>query len=142
MRTRKGWADACFAERVAKYVRHGHIQTTPDFARIWRKAALTDAPAYPRLGALRLPPLPLPDGGKLEAFSGPTRRSNWGIPGALLAGDRSSLEKPAQLVAVGVSAFVSLQQKHESPPYEPRVRELLPSAKSRHSRPFKAERSC
>ena len=80
---------------------------------------------------LRLPALPpaLTAADELQRlYRGPTKRSNWVIPGRVLAGDRSSVDGATaldELVAAGVDTFVCLQTKGELanlPPYADRAR--------------------
>ena len=62
--------------------------------------------------AMELPPLPSKKSKRDEligSFRGPTKRSNWVVPGRLMAGDRSSLDCPEGLAAIlkaGVSCIV------------------------------------
>ena len=81
----------------------------------------------------KLPALPPSDAVYAElksAYQGPTKRSNWLVPGLVLAGDRSSLDSTTamqRLVGVGVDTFVCLQSKGELanlPPYEENARAL------------------
>ena len=80
---------------------------------------------------LRLPALPpaLTAADELQRlYRGPTKRSNWVIPGRVLAGDRSAVDGATtldELVATGVDTFVCLQTKGELanlPPYAHRAR--------------------
>lgn len=69
---------------------------------------------------MNLPPLPPTDISREELVAshrGPTKRSNWVIPGSLLCGDRSSLDSEEGLNAifsVGVSMVVCLQTRQET----------------------------
>lgn len=67
-----------------------------------------------------LPPLPrtdLPRGELVASHRGPTKRSNWVVPGVLMAGDRSGLDSEAGLGALlkaGVTTIVCLQSRQET----------------------------
>ena len=59
-----------------------------------------------------LPPALTPREELKAVYRGPTKRSNWVVPGRVLAGDRSSVDKPAsleELIRLGVDTFVCLQ---------------------------------
>ncbi|EOD26859.1 hypothetical protein EMIHUDRAFT_430115 [Emiliania huxleyi CCMP1516] len=62
------------------------------------------------------------------AFRGPTPRSNWIVPGRILCGERPH-DNLKLLCGAGVTTFVSLQTKGESPPYDSGVTKLTPSAR-------------
>ncbi|KAL1524949.1 hypothetical protein AB1Y20_019825 [Prymnesium parvum] len=87
-----------------------------------------DSPRGFRLPAL--PPATTPFEELRSLFRGPTKRSNWVIPGLVLAGDRSAVDGYASLegiVRAGVDTFVCLQTKGELvnlPSYEERAREI------------------
>jgi len=67
-----------------------------------------------------LPPMPPTDGPRESLVSthrGPTKRSNWVVPGSLLCGDRSSLDSEDGLIAIlkaGVTTIVCLQSRQET----------------------------
>lgn len=69
---------------------------------------------------LQLPPLPersLPLADLKSSYRGPTKRSNWVIPGVLLAGDRSSVDSEEGVKAIlkaGIRTFVCLQTRQET----------------------------
>lgn len=69
---------------------------------------------------MNLPPLPSTDVARDELvpeYRGPTKRSNWVVPGLLLCGDRSSLDKDASLRAIldaGITTIVCLQTRQET----------------------------
>lgn len=84
-----------------------------------------------------LPPLPLTSRDLICSHRGPTARSNWVVPGRLLAGDRASLDDEASLKAVmatGVSMIVCLQSRSEvklAVDYRPRAVALNPELRVR-----------
>eukprot|EP00747_Dinoflagellata_sp_TGD_P077557 gnl/TRDRNA2_/TRDRNA2_159640_c1_seq1.p1 gnl/TRDRNA2_/TRDRNA2_159640_c1~~gnl/TRDRNA2_/TRDRNA2_159640_c1_seq1.p1 ORF type:complete len:786 (+),score=169.28 gnl/TRDRNA2_/TRDRNA2_159640_c1_seq1:70-2358(+) len=75
------------------------------------------AAASPLAGLPTLPPLQCPLPELISSHRGPTKRSNWVVPGFLLAGDRSSLDNDAGLRAIlgiGVTTIVCLQSRQET----------------------------
>eukprot|EP00913_Durusdinium_trenchii_P026617 g24973.t1 len=85
---------------------------------------------------MELPPLPPKSTTReqlVPSFRGPTKRSNWVIPGRLMAGDRSSLDTEETLQAVlraGVTCIVCLQSRQETSSavdYKKRARAFRPS---------------
>eukprot|EP00438_Fugacium_kawagutii_P034110 Skav208660 [mRNA] locus=scaffold357:144740:145892:- [translate_table: standard] len=83
-----------------------------------------------------LPPLPPKTATRDEligSFRGPTKRSNWVVPGRLMAGDRSSLDSEENLRAIlkaGVTCIVCLQSRQETSAavdYRKRARTFSPA---------------
>ena len=70
----------------------------------------------------------------VRQMRGPTCNSNWVIPGMVMAGNRSSVDKNLkELIAEGITTFVSLQQKGDTPggSYRKRVLQAFPEARFR-----------
>ncbi len=67
-----------------------------------------------------------------KQLQGPTSRSNWLVPGMVLAGDRTATESDEKVQALlrqGITTFVNLQSRGEGQDYRPRVLKLNPSAR-------------
>ncbi|CAE7573343.1 Cdc14b [Symbiodinium natans] len=65
----------------------------------------------------KLPPKDATRGDLIQSHRGPTKRSNWVVPGRLMAGDRSSLDSEESLKAIfksGVTTVVCLQTRQET----------------------------
>eukprot|EP00746_Dinoflagellata_sp_MGD_P105183 gnl/MRDRNA2_/MRDRNA2_43740_c0_seq1.p1 gnl/MRDRNA2_/MRDRNA2_43740_c0~~gnl/MRDRNA2_/MRDRNA2_43740_c0_seq1.p1 ORF type:complete len:743 (+),score=141.05 gnl/MRDRNA2_/MRDRNA2_43740_c0_seq1:95-2323(+) len=72
------------------------------------------------MAALQLPALPqleLSLADLKSSYRGPTKRSNWVVPGLLMAGDRSSVDSEQGLRAIlssGITTFICLQTRQET----------------------------
>lgn len=103
------------------------ITTPATWPRTWDRSVTAATHAIRRPQAARtisftniahmpLPPLPEPSASARRDHAGPTLRSNWLVPGVVLASDRSGLEEADNLkalVAAGVNTVVCLQTRAE-----------------------------
>jgi len=99
---------------------HGSLQARPDTSPC-RLLPMLPEPGMPLSNLVR-------------QMRGPTCNSNWVIPGMVMAGNRSSVDKhPHELIAEGITTFVSLQQKQDTPgrSYQKRVLQAFPEARFR-----------
>lgn len=87
-----------------------------------------------------LPPLPPLTAARVDlvrSHQGPTPRSNWVVPGHLLAGDRSGLDGPGSLpalLATGITTIVCLQARSElktAVDYRARAQSISPQLRFR-----------
>ena len=90
----------------------GEASTAGGAAASWHQERVAAARGPAGLLLPALPPALTPREELKAVYRGPTKRSNWVVPGRVLAGDRSGVDKASSLeglVRMGVDTFVCLQ---------------------------------